>query len=80
MAEEKKNKVLEDLGICQRCNKRKADLVFSAEPTLALTHGWGKENICRFCFINQLKKHIRDCNKQLKEMTSKQWETYLKTG
>ena len=66
-----KNEKKEDLGICQRCKKRKADFVFSAEPTLALTHGWGKENICHFCFIKHLKKHIKDYNKQLKEMQKK---------
>jgi len=52
---------------CEICKKRKAVITYSNEPMLAITHGWGKQEICRQCFIEKIEKHIIDCKKQLKE-------------
>jgi ribosomal protein L40E len=52
---------------CQICKKREANLTYSAEPLFALSHGWGKQEICRQCFIAKIEKHITECQKQLKE-------------
>lgn len=52
---------------CEICKKRKAIIDYSPEPTFALTHGFGIQHICRQCFIKKIKKHLRDCKKQLQE-------------
>jgi hypothetical protein len=53
--------------ICSDCKKRKAKITYSSEPIMALTHGWGKIEICRQCFIKRIKTHIEECNKQLRD-------------
>jgi hypothetical protein len=52
---------------CEICKKRESVLTYSSEPMLTLTHGWGGQELCRQCFINKIKNHIKDCEKQLKE-------------
>lgn len=52
---------------CQICKKREAKLTYALEPFLAFSHGWGKQEICRQCYITKIEYHIIDCQKQLKE-------------
>jgi hypothetical protein len=50
---------------CEICHKRKAVLTYTPS-TMSYIHGFTSE-ICRECFIKMLEKHIKDCQKQLKE-------------
>jgi hypothetical protein len=52
---------------CQKCKKRKAVIVFADEPIMAATHGWGKEHICRQCYIEKIEKQIKNLKENLKE-------------
>ena len=56
---------------CEDCGKREANIKFSNEPFLAMSHGWGIINICRQCLIKRVERHIKDCMKQLKEEKAK---------
>jgi len=50
---------------CALCKKRKAELTYT-EGMMSYIHGFTQE-ICRLCFISMLERHIKDCQKQLKE-------------
>jgi len=52
---------------CEDCKKREAVLTFSNEPMFAMTHGWGKIEICRQCLIKRIVEHIEQCKRQLKK-------------
>ena len=52
---------------CEDCKKRKAVLTYADEPFMAITHGWGKVELCRQCVIKRIENHIKDCKENLKE-------------
>ena len=51
---------------CEDCKKRESVLTYY-DDALAYSHGWGKIELCRQCFIKRIEKHIIKCKKQLKE-------------
>jgi len=46
---------------CGDCKEKKAIIVFSGEPMMTITRGWGKEYLCRQCLIKRIEEHIKDC-------------------
>lgn len=53
--------------ICEVCKKREAVITYSDEPMMAISHGWGKQEICRECYIKKIEEEIKDCKENLKE-------------
>lgn len=60
---EKNNKKV----MCGECGLREANIEFSREPTLSLSHGFGIQNICRQCYIEKIEKELGIINENLKE-------------
>ena len=59
----KDNKV--KIIMCEECGLREAKVEFAREPTFALTHGFGNQNICRYCYIDKIEKELGIINKNL---------------
>ncbi len=57
----------EDKIMCEGCLVREAKVEFAREPTFALTHGFGIQNICRQCFIEKIEDEIEKINENLKK-------------
>jgi len=51
---------------CEICKRREAVITYADEPFMAISHGFGKQEICRECFIYKIENHIEDCKKQIK--------------
>ncbi len=49
---------------CEICKQRKSVVLFSHEPTFAITHGFGK-NICRQCYIEEIEKMLKKIKENL---------------
>jgi len=56
---------------CEICHKNPATIKYSDEPYFAMSHGFGIQHICKPCMIKKVKKHIIDCQEQLKELEGK---------
>jgi len=52
--------------ICESCLTREAIIEFAREPTFALTHGFGVQNICRPCFIEKIEDELVKIKENLK--------------
>ena len=56
---------MKQLGRCKICKKKNARVLFSTEPILTLTHGFGGTPLCRKCYINIIEDELKEINKNL---------------